>query len=205
MTGLLSDPASLAARLARLRTNPAMRPLRRLALQIRRGTGHAVPQADPCDGGAAARILLLLETPGPGIRIVSRDNAGGTAANLRRFLAASGIARQDLLIWNLIPWMIHAAGARNRAPRMAEAKAGLAFLPPLLDILPGLRVAILAGRFAARAEPTLRALGNGLAILAMPHPSPNCVCTSPAIGQRIAAVLAEAARSLHVPTATRAA
>jgi hypothetical protein len=65
-----------------------------------------VPGFDPADGGADARLLLLLETPGPGgdgPRLVSRDNPTGTARNLTRFLADAGIARVDTLLWNAVP------------------------------------------------------------------------------------------------------
>jgi uracil-DNA glycosylase family 4 len=199
--GALSDPAELAARHALLRDAPHTAPIRELAAQIRVATGRPVPEPDPLDGGAEARLLLLLETPGPRLRhedaIVSRDKPGGTGANLRRFLDASGIARRDTLIWNAVPWIIHAPGATNRAPRMAELRAGLEWLPPLIERLARLRVVVLAGRFAAAAEGLIRAARPGLPVLAMPHPSPTYVCTSPAVPARIAAVLAEAAALLR--------
>ncbi|WP_179187110.1 uracil-DNA glycosylase family protein [Sphingomonas sp. TZW2008] len=120
-----------------------------------------MPGFDPADGGATARLLLLLETPGPdpcpgrapsdgAPRIVSRDNATGTARNLVRFLGAAGIARGDTLLWNAVPWIVHAPGARNRALRRGEIVAGRASLPPLLALLRRLRVVVLAGRVAAR-------------------------------------------------------
>ena len=112
---------------------------------------HVVPHFDPDDGGDRARVLLLLETPGPRMadvvgpaRIVSRDNPTGTARNISRLSAAAGLARVDTVIWNTVPWVIHQAGAANRAPTRAETAAGLALLPGLLDRLPALRVAVLA-------------------------------------------------------------
>lgn len=156
-----------------------------------------MPDFDPNDGGAAARLLLLLETPGPrpGPRPagrVSRDNPSGTARNLRRFLDEAGIARADTAIWNAVPWAIHAPGAPSRAPRAAEIRAGIALLPPLLDLLPDLRVVVLAGRVAGLARPAVAAARPGLPVLAMPHPSPTIVCTSPAVPARIAETLARA-------------
>ena len=56
---------------------------------LRSGLGKAVPDVDPLDGGVNARLLILLETPGPrvlGTGFVSRDNPDGTAANMFRFL-----------------------------------------------------------------------------------------------------------------------
>jgi uracil-DNA glycosylase len=205
MSAALACPDGLAARLALLRQAPHMAPLRDLAARLRTEVGRPVPEADPADGGAAARVLLLLETPAPGTGIVSRDSAGGTAANLRRFLREAGLARQEVLLWNLIPWMIHAPGARNRAPMAAEARAGRAWLPALLELLPALRVAVLAGRVAAQAEDTLRVARPGLEVRLMPHPSPNCVCTHPTIAVRIATTLADVAGLLRVPAPTQTA
>ena len=199
--GALSDPAELAARHSLLATAAHTAPIRALAQRIREATGRPVPEPDPLDGGVAAQLLLLLETPGPRMShehaIVSRDKSGGTGANLRRFLGAAGIARESTLIWNAVPWIIHAPGALNRAPRAAELRAGLAFLPALLELLPRLRVAVLSGRFAAAAEPVIRDARAALPVLAMPHPSPTYVCTSPTVPARIAAVLAEAAALLR--------
>ena len=163
----------------------------------------ATPHVDPLDGGVAARILLLLETPGPTgstPRFVSRDNPTGTARNLTRFLAAAGIERRHTLLWNAVPWIIHAEGARNRAPRPAEIAAGLALLPGLLDLLPNLRAIVLAGRVAQRADAMLRETRPTLIHIPMPHPSPIYVNTSPAIRLRIAAALAEAAAVHHRET-----
>jgi uracil-DNA glycosylase len=194
----LSDPAVLAARRAAL-TAPHMAPLAALADRLRTETGRPVPDADPADGGTAARLLLLLETPGPFIArtgLVSADNPTATGANLRRFLGEAGIARGDLLIWNAIPFVIHAPGAANRAPRRAERDRGVALLPRLLALLPRLAVAVLAGRAAAAAAPAIEAARPGLPVLAMPHPSPTFVCTSPDVAQRIGATLASAASLL---------
>mgnify|MGYP002779682983 CR=1 FL=1 len=198
MTAPLADPAVVEARRAAL-TAPHMAPLAVFAAGLRENTGKPVPDADPADGGVRAGLLLLLETPGPSwsrTGVVSADNPTPTGANLRRFLADAGIAREELLIWNAIPFVIHAPGAANRAPRKSELKEGLSFLPPLLRLLPRLRVAVLAGRAAANAAPVIAAARRGLPVLTMPHPSPTFVCTSPAVPRRIAAALAEAAAIL---------
>ena len=153
---------------------------------------------DPNDGGTEARLLILLETPGPHIHrtgIVSADNPSGTARNLRRFLAEAGLPRQERVIWNAVPWVIHGGGP-NRAPRASEIRDGLAELPPFLALLPRLRVAVLAGRIAGMAADAVAATRPGVAALRMPHPSPTYVCTSPDVPRRIAATLAEAAALL---------
>lgn len=161
--------------------------------------GRWVPNFDPNDGGAAARMLLPLETPGPGgegPRLVSRDNPTGTARNLRRFLDEAEIARADTILWNAVPWIVHAPGARNRPLRRGEVAEGLAMLPPFLALLPLLRVVVLAGRVAAEAAPVIARERPDVPVLAMPHPSPTFVCTSPEVPARIRATLAEAASLL---------
>jgi hypothetical protein len=190
----LRDPLALAARKSLL-DSPHIGPIRALARQIAGAQGADVPDPDPLDGGVEARLLLLLETPGPSIRgtgFVSRDNPTGTAANLFRFLAEAGIARRDTLIWNTIPWVIHAPGARNRAPRRSEVRQALPSLAPLLAGLPRLGVVVLSGRVAGLARPALEALRPDLRLIAIPHPSPTYVCTSPTVAARIRAGLAEA-------------
>lgn len=158
--------------------------------------GRAVPHFDRRDGGVDARCLILLETPGAGMTAadtVSRDNPTGTSRNLTRFSTEAGLAREDCLVWNVVPWIVHAPGARNRPVRRSEIAQGIAMLPDLIDLLPRLRVVVLSGRPAASAEPAIRQHRPDLPILTMPHPSPTIVCTSPAIGRRIADTLAEAA------------
>lgn len=192
------------ARRAALLADPRFAPLEGFARDLAARFGPT-PHVDPLDGGVAARLLLLLETPGPGaepLRFVSRDNPTGTARNLRRFLAEAGLGRRDAVIWNAVPWTIHAAGARNRAPTRAEAAAGLAELPGFLDLLPDLRVAVLAGRVAAGAEPVVRLRKPAAAVFRVPHPSPTYVNTAPSIAPGIVAVLREAARLLRCDPAT---
>ena len=96
-----------------------------------------------------------------------------------------------------MPWVIHAPGALNRAPRRAEARAAEPYLAPLLDLLPDLRVIVLAGRFAGDCAPALGALRPDLPLVAIPHPSPTYVCTSPEVSARIRRGLAEAAGILR--------
>lgn len=196
----LSDPAERTRRRAMLEHAPHVAPIRSLAARIRRDTCRPVPEPDPLDGGAEAALLLLLETPGPRMMqsgIVSRDQPSGTGANLRRFLDAAQIPRRETLIWNAIPWVIHEPGARNRAPRVTELRAALTWLPPLVEAMPKLRIAVLAGRFAAAAEQTLHAARPHLLLRTMPHPSPTFVCTSTEVPIRIMAALSDAAAALR--------
>ena len=96
----LADPDALAARRA-MAGLPHVAPIRALARRIAAERGAPVPDPDPMDGGVGARLLLLLETPGPMVLrtgFVTRDSANGTASNLFRFLREAEIARGDTLI-----------------------------------------------------------------------------------------------------------
>ncbi len=163
-------------------------------------SGRRMPLFDPADGGALARLLILLETPGPGDagnRTVSRDNPTGTARNLTRFLDEAAIARRDTILWNTVPWIVHEPGARNRPLRRGEIRDGLAALPGFLALLPRLALVVLAGRVAREAAPVVAAHDPALPILLMPHPSPTIVCTSPAIPDAIRRTLTRAADLLR--------
>lgn len=195
----LGDPLQVRARHVLL-ARAHCRPILALARRIAHAQGAPVPYPDPLDGGAAARLLLLLlETPGPAVgrtMFVSRDNPTGTAANLFRFLGEAGLARRDTLIWNTVPWVIHAQGARNRAPRRSEIRAAMPYLAPLVACLPRLAVVVLAGRVAAEARPVLERLVPDVPIRLIPHPSPTYVCTAPSVRERIVRGLSEAASIL---------
>ena len=194
----LATEAGLKARAALL-GEPHVRPIEGWRL-AHTSADRPLPHVDPADGGVEARLLLLLETPGPGrtpLRFVSRDNPTGTGANLRRFLDETGIPRCDVVIWNAVPWVVHAPGARNRAVRAGEVRDGLAMLPGFLSLLPRLSAVLLAGRVAALAESIVRERLPNAAVVRMPHPSPTYLCTSPAHPARVRAALGEVASVLQ--------
>ena len=182
----LQEPGALEQRRALIGA-PHIRPLLGLVQDLRDRHGF-VPDFDPLDGGARARLLLLLETPGPRIytsAFVSRDNPTGTAANLFRFTREAGLPRREMLLWNTVPWVIHQKGARNRAPSRTEILEGLRELPALIALLPRLKGIILAGRVAGMGRSTLADLRPDLPVVEIPHPSPTFVCTSPEVSRRI--------------------
>jgi uracil-DNA glycosylase len=143
-------------------------PLAAFLLDLRaRVAPSVVPGFDPKDGGVEARVLLLLEKPGPGALAsgtVSRDNASLTSRAVRSFLEEAGLPRKDTVLWNVVPgW--------NGTMRVtgSEVREGLGHLARLLPLLPRLDTVILAGRHAGRAAPLL----DGLRLIATAHPSPN--------------------------------
>lgn len=147
------------------------------------------------DGGTQARVLFLLEKPGPQAApsrtapedagFISRDNGGATATALRRYMHEAGLPRRDTVIWNVIPWW-----NGSIAVTAAERAAGLQELPHLLPLLPRLHTAVLVGRTAARARPIL----NGLRVLESAHPSPQVRAGNRALWDAIPGVWRQAAR-----------
>ncbi len=153
---------------------PHVAPLAAYAASLRSRPDIEVPDFDPLDGGIEARVLFLLEKPGPmtspsrprhaGSGFISRDNDGATAETMRRVLLQAGLPRSDTVIWNVIPWW-----NGTIAVTTAERTAGLQELRHLLALLPRLHTAVLVGRTAAQARPIL----EGLRVLESAHPSPQ--------------------------------
>ncbi|BDP43241.1 hypothetical protein DAETH_32100 [Deinococcus aetherius] len=148
-------------------------PLNRWAEQVQAESGRWLPFFDPVDGGVLARVLLLLETPGPAVsrtRFVSMDNPDGTAENLRCLLHLSGLRRREAAMWNVVPWQMSENGVVTPWPgQYAEA---VPLTQYLLGLLPDLQVVVLVGRHAEKVWPLV---GSPLPALVCPHPSPQNV------------------------------
>lgn len=170
LSGALRDPAVVRRRRVMLDA-PHMRPLNayraRLAGQVR----GFVPDFDPLDGGVGARLLFLLEKPGPktfpplGSGFVSRENADPTAMHCRAAMIQADIPREGTIIWNVVPWW-------NETIRYssAEMRAGAAELAWLLALLPALRGVVQVGNNAAVYGGPVAAAA-GLLLFRSVHPS----------------------------------
>ena len=189
MTSLLErpranrDPDEVSRKRSLLR-EPHIAPLTRLSNGCARpGGGEAVPWFDPTEAGVGARILLLLEAPGPkatggngprpasrGSGFVSPDNDDQTAQNMWSLLHEAHIdRRREIVTWNVVPWYV-GDGTRIRAVSARDLIESRSALGELLDLVADLRVVVLLGRKAAQgwrsAAPAL-----GLATIEAPHPS----------------------------------
>lgn len=171
-----------------------MAPLAAYAARLRR-PGIKVPDFDPMDGGTQARVLFLLEKPGPQAApsrmaredagFISRDAGSATAEALRRFMHEAGLPRSDTVIWNVIPWW-----NGSIAVTAAERAAGFRELPCVLALLPRLHTAVLVGRTAGRARPFL----HGLRVLESAHPSPRVRAGNRALWDAIPGIWRQAAQ-----------
>lgn len=191
----LKSPTAIAARRA-MGDLPHIALLRDYAAKLRARDAGTVPEFDPMDGGTEARLLFLMEKPGPmtddlaatgktGSGFISRDNDDPTAEAIFTFMRQAGIARQDTVLWNVSWWN----GTRKITP--AELNAGLQQLGALIDLLPRLTTVIAVGRRAARAKAAVEE--HGLAFYASAHPSPINRAARPEVWNAIPGIWAEAA------------
>lgn len=195
----LGNPQAQAERRAAL-GEPHVAPLTDFVerLRARMGPEYAVPYFDPWDGGVAARLLYLLEAPGPkavGSGFVSRNNPDETAKNFFLLNQEAGIDRRLTVTWNAVPWYI-GDGRRIRAARGADLAAGLASLGELLGLLPRLEVVVFVGRKAASLRERVLELAPALRDFEMPHPSPMFVNRAAGNRERICAALREVRAAL---------
>ena len=163
-------------------------------LRARHGVDAQIPWFDPTEAGTEARILFLLEAPGPraiGSGFISADNNDGTAENVWRLEREAGIdRRREKVSWNVVPWYIGTTtGIRAATPRdIAEARDALA---RLISLLPQLRVVVLFGKAAAEAWD---ALDLKLPTIRAPHPSATNLNTRPENRERVIRALRDARR-----------
>jgi hypothetical protein len=120
------------------------------------GLPAEMPYIDPTDAGIDARVLLVLEAPGPmtnahntkpGSGFISSDNADPTARNLWNARKDAGLV-DGVLIWNAVPWYL---GPTQRKPTAQERRAGSVILRDLIAHLPELHTVVPLGRHAQDA------------------------------------------------------
>ncbi|PPF21706.1 uracil-DNA glycosylase [Rathayibacter sp. AY1A7] len=138
-------------------------------------TGRFVPGFDPCSGGTASRVLVLMQSPGPrtiaagSAAVCSEDNLGPTAAAFRAARIESGLSRDHYVRWNLIPWEIPGR------VRPADIEEGRLALGELLELLPALGAVVTYGTVALDGVMRYLTLHDDprvVPVLAAPHPSP---------------------------------
>jgi uracil-DNA glycosylase len=170
----LREPALREARKALLHM-PHMRELAAFVESLRRENPDAkIPDFDPLDGGIEAECLFVLEAPGPKARdsgFASRNNPDETAKNWLELNNEAKIHRSRTIIWNIVPWYI-GDGKRIRPANTADIQRGLPYLQRLIAKLKSLRVVVLVGGNAQKAQPRIEKWTSNIAIHRVMHPSP---------------------------------
>lgn len=192
----LGEPADRAGR-RRLLDRPHVAPLTKYVKKIRTATGRGahVPYFDPRDGGVEAKVLVLMEAPGPNAvetRFVSCDNPDPTARNLFNILFDAGMPRSRIVIWNIVPWYIGKDG-HIRAAKAADIKEGKPHLKSLMALLPRLAVVVLLGRNAQKIAPWLTKQVTGIELIKAYHPSNRVLNMDPKKRDGIVMAFKEAA------------
>jgi hypothetical protein len=147
--------------------------------EVRERRGTVVPDFDPAESGVEARVLILLEAPGPmtnaegarpGSGLISVDNDDLTAENCWRARSEVGLDT-GALHWNIVPWYLGPASVHPSASVLAQ---GGRELRSLLPLLPELKVVILAGRHAQNGwnRHSASHVGGAYAVIETWHPSP---------------------------------
>lgn len=182
----LRDKATLEKRLSRL-DEPHVAPLSGWVrdLRLRLGPDAIVPWFDPADGGTEARILFLLEAPGPkatrergGSGIISCNNNDRTAENAWRTRDEAGVDRSLVVHWNVIPAYM-GSDTKIRAWARDDVAAAGPLLKELVSLLPNLRSVILGGRAAQHAWRDHQPPDLKVVSVDCPHPSPTNLNTRP--------------------------
>ena len=119
----------------------------------RQQPGWEVPDLDPANGGVVAKILFLLEKPGPsttrfgGSGFVSINNDNQTARAIHAFaIRRNRLPLGACLFANAVPWW---DGTRTIGAEQRRLSAGA--IAELLPLLPDLRAIVLVGGTARQA------------------------------------------------------
>lgn len=165
-----------------LRTVDSVQLLRDWAASFeRRVDGRIVPHFDPAEAGVDARVLFVLEAPGPmtnaltrsGSGFISVDNDDPTAANLWKARDAAGL-HDGFLVWNIVPWYLGPASVKPKAGEIAE---GAEALREVMSLLPLLEFVVLSGRYAQRGWRTFvdPAGSSHVRVVHTWHPGPQAM------------------------------
>ncbi len=155
--------------------------------------GIDMPWIDPADGGVNARILILLQSPARSNlapRFVSQDNPGPSQQNLNSFLKQAKIKRENIIIWNTIPWLT--LYNKNIAPTKENINKCIAIIKTLIPLLKNISIVILAGAVALQTRKFFVQAYPDVVLLSMPHPSPLSLCRSPSVSEKIKNTLYQA-------------
>ncbi|SDD43758.1 uracil-DNA glycosylase [Nocardioides lianchengensis] len=185
--------------------NDLARSLRVDALTAGPTAERFVPWFDPDSGGVGARVLVLMESPGPrtvragDLGFSSEDNDDPTAAALRHARERSGLTRSAYLRWNVVPWPLYDEAGSRRPPTMVDLDDARPALSALLGLLPDLEVVVTVGAPALNgimrlitSEPV--DLARTPRVLGVPHPSPRNARQRTEARERLEHALASAVR-----------
>ncbi|MEK9201370.1 MAG: uracil-DNA glycosylase [Patescibacteria group bacterium] len=159
-----------------------MVPLTALVEEIKAsvGKGADVPYFDPMDGGIAAKVLFVLEAPGPKAvesGFISRNNPDPSASNFYNMSVEAELPRENTISWNIVPWYI-GNGDKIRPAGKSDIEEGKQWFFELLRLLTSLEYIVLVGAKARSIHPWLSSRTDAR-ILSCHHPSNRVKASSP--------------------------
>lgn len=200
-----SAPKSLAGMGAREARHsrvfePHVAPLNRLVEEINT-QGRQTPWVDPSGGGIEARILFLLESPGPksssahGSGIISMDNADPSAARMWRLTRETGLTPEECLSWNAVPWYVSET-AKNENATPKDFREAEVYLARFVALSAGLKVVVLMGAFAERCWVRYLRRHDSvvLPVVVAPHPGERSRLSRPSFEEDIRIAMMKASR-----------
>lgn len=120
-----ANPAVVAEKISRVHSGPNTA-INAFVDSLKAGRpGCDLLYVDPDYGGVEARILMLLQDPGPqasagGSNMLSISNNDSTAQTVCELLDEAAIPWKDVLAWNAVPWY---TGGKNSAADVSRRAA----------------------------------------------------------------------------------
>lgn len=146
-----------------------------------------LPEVDPASGGVRSRVVILHAGPeqhllsaNGGSGMVSPDNDDESAARMWRLREAAGLARCDVVEWNVVPWEV---GLKLGRPLAAAA------LGRWLSLLQGPDRVVLLGTAAHKFRPDVIARLGRVHITEAPSPGQMARITSADFEEKIVTAL----------------
>jgi hypothetical protein len=192
----LKSPEVVAHRRSMLQ-QPHVAPLTALIDSWR--VGLDIPDFDPFDGGIAARVLFVFESPGKrakGSGFISQNNPDPTANNFFRLREEAGISRSSLALWNVIPEYRGATSNKSKLTTK-DIVAGGRRLREVITLMPSLEMIVFSGKKAQAASQVITEAFPHLQIFGMPHPSPTNLNCRPMMRDEIRRVMGQVAGRLE--------
>jgi len=124
--------------------------------KIRSGSALWTPDFEPGNGNAQARILFLMQDPGPRVPetgVVSQHNPDPTARNFKRLLDDNVISYRNIALWNVYPYF---RSNQRLAPTASQIEGAFPQLQLLVEHMPNLKHIVCLGRSAQRISKMLR-------------------------------------------------
>lgn len=196
--------------LYRRRYDRSVRPINEYVDKLRSERRVSIPYVAPTYGGVDARLLTLMQDPGPKTDLANADGSGMiclenvdlSAARQKFFLDEAGIRISEIVSWNAYPWPKPHPQTTRSDREAAEALHGFLMLTPHIQVV------ILNGTVAKRIWRVLKEIDPARVANISCHPtfhtSERAVNPAQKSGEYIANVhndlsnkYAAAARQLH--------